>query len=151
MTEATTGVLLLAAVLVAACGGPPSGGATAPPAPASVYLRVDSSAMHPGATYPTDALPDAAYTDGPHEVRYRITVSSDGRSVEIAPLAGGATMRGRLAGGGAGSRRFEIDEGAFAGGRLDLDDGPPPHGELVIFGSGVPVVSAERGALVSGR
>ncbi len=98
--------------------------------------------------FPTDPLDEEDYEpvdDGPV---YPIVVSGDGKFVAV----GETPLVGTLVPGGPGEWMFTLDEGTFAGGRFvvwSTDAGL--QAELTIYGSGVPMVSSERGALVKGK
>lgn len=77
---------------------------------------------------------------------YTIEVSRDGSRVEVR-RQGQGPVRGQLERPQRGALwRYELTEGTFAGGVLVLDT-VNRAGRLVVRGSGVPVVSIERGAL----
>lgn len=76
---------------------------------------------------------------------YTIEVSRDGSRVEVR-RPGQGIVRGQFERPQNGALwRYELTEGTFAGGVLALDT-VSRTGRLVVRGSGVPVVSIERGA-----
>ena len=137
-----TGLLLSAAVLVG-CGG----------ATSRYVMRVDrtfdrSVAQQP--QLPSEALPPESYRPASPADRWEVTI--DGSKVVLVPIGEQQlpTNVTRLEGtevpsGRPDERRFDLD-GSVAGGRFLLrgDDA-----ELTLFGAGVPVVSSERGKLVT--
>jgi len=113
-----------------------------PPAPMICSLRVDSvwdRAEQP--RLPDDVLPDASYLapDVPHS--WEVTV--DGEHVTL--VSSDEKLRGRETSNVFNERRFEITEGAFAGGRFVMRG---EDAELTLFGSGVPILWSARGKLV---
>jgi hypothetical protein len=101
-------------------------------------------ASHTG--LPTDALAEADYSPLPQQKSYPVTFAADGETVTVV---GDTSMVGtwdQLAGG---TRRYKLMDGTFAGGRFDVWPGDTANAaELTIYGSGVPIVSSERGTLV---
>jgi hypothetical protein len=80
---------------------------------------------------------------------YTVQLSADGLTVAIA--AGGADppLHGRLASTRGDVRTYTLDAGTFAGGRFVLTGrGAGLRGELLVYGSGVPIVRGVRGAMV---
>ncbi|NJL28936.1 MAG: hypothetical protein HC897_14125 [Thermoanaerobaculia bacterium] len=76
--------------------------------------------------------------------KLRIVISDGGQKVAI-PEEG---IRGRRVGEPAAAAVFDLDEGTFAGGRFVVWGGPAGlEAELTVFGSGVPILSSERGTL----
>ncbi len=104
---------------------------------------VPGSAAYP--QHPSDPLREGDYrtTAG---VRYSILVTAEGRSVSITaspPINGTRTERSddRVT--------YALSGGLAAGGRLVVwKEGTGYQGELTVYGSGVPVVKSERGAVV---
>lgn len=137
------GLLFLSffAVASTACGGDI--------ASTRLVLRVDQTLDRASVSVrsPTNAIPDASFKPQQPEDRYELIVSGD--HVSVVPLAGpppsAGTMEGTRAASPAGETRFDLQSGTFAGGRLVIRG---DRGELTIFGSGVPIVSSERGSLV---
>ena len=78
----------------------------------------------------------------------RWEVSIDGPRLTLVAIGTHATnvtkLEGREVASKAGERRFDL-QGAVAGGRFVLREG---EAELTLYGSGVPVVSSERGRLL---
>lgn len=119
------------------------GGETAEPQ--GLVLRVDRT-WNGVPSKPGGTLSDSDYQETEPRDRYAVKVT--GNDVEVTPLEPSAfvdVMRGRLARESDGARSFELDDGLPAGGRFVVRG---DEGELTIFGSGRPVVSSERGALV---
>jgi hypothetical protein len=96
---------------------------------------------------PSGDLSEASYRAEAPADRWEIAI--DGSKVVLTAIGEHPTRLQRLEGhevsGTAGKvRRFDL-EGAPAGGRFVLRD---DEAELTVFGSGVPVVSSERGKVV---
>jgi len=97
---------------------------------------------------PSEDVPPESYRPAPPADRWEVAL--DGPKVVLEGVGGHPTpaahLEGReVASSRPGERRFDLD-GWFGGGRLVLrgDDA-----ELTLFGSGVPIVSSERGKLVA--
>jgi hypothetical protein len=124
-------------VLLAACRT--GAGVTAP----GWILRVDQTLERGSAKLPDDPLTDASYRRV--EPRDAYTVVVDGDQVTITPLDATKTPISGHRQPGTAEETFTLDLGVFAGGRLVLRGA---RAELTIFGSGVPIVASERGALI---
>jgi hypothetical protein len=156
MARSITGVLGTVGMLLLGCDGrTPAPPAASPPSDAGLFLRVEQIASHPQIAEPMGDIPETAWVPDSSAPGYRVEISSDGKAVEISPAAsadgGLGVMQGHLDDAtppGARTRRFQLDAGTFAGGRFVIDDGPPRRAEIVIYGSGVPIIRAERGPLV---
>ncbi len=114
----------------------------------SFVFVVDRAWQNPGAGgpgFPHDELDEEDYVpveDGP---RHDVVVSEDGARVEL----GETPMVGERHEAGASRIAYNLSEGLFAGGRFvvwEVEAGL--EAELTIYGSGVPIVSSERGAIV---
>lgn len=106
-------------------------------------LRVDRAWTAPdGITEPGQALDEADYhaVTGPD---YAVVITATGVTVGDVPMEG---ARGADVGVRA---HFELDGGTFAGGRFEVWDDGGLQAELTLFGSGVPIASSERGALIA--
>jgi DNA-binding beta-propeller fold protein YncE len=156
---ARTVVVLTVVCIVSSCASPgdAAGGAGGPPAadasPARPQLvdgrwdlRVDRAWDRSGGqvVFPSDPLQESDYravTDGPI---YPVTVSDGGNAVTV----GDAPMTGERAATTDGRTLYHLTGGTFAGGRLVVwTAGDGLQAELTIYGSGVPIVQSERGAL----
>ena len=150
--------LVLSTALAAGCA--PAGEPTAPPGSASslptpaagrYVMRVDrvwGRTTQPAR--PDDELPPESYRAEAPADRWEVTL--EGSRVVLTPVSPSNGGPRRLEGAetapaaGATERRFELGPGAFAGGRFVLRG---DEAELTMFGSGVPIVSSERGTLVA--
>ncbi len=131
--------------------GPGSSSPAAAPAAARYVLRVDrvwGRGAQPA--NPVDELPAESYrAEAPSD---RWEVALDGSRVVLTSMATADAGPTRLEGTeaapspGSAERRFDLGAGTFAGGRFVLRGG---EAELTVFGSGVPIVSSERGTLVA--
>lgn len=109
-------------------------------------LHVDRTWTAPaeGVSSPSDPLDEADYETTAAGPVYPVIVSDGGASVAIGdtPLEG-------VRGDDVGARlHYDLDAGTFAGGRFEVWDDGGLQGELTVFGSGVPIVSSERGPLL---
>lgn len=118
---------------------------TPPPAPTLWLLRIDrvwDRAEQP--RLPEDELPDESYAALPEDdrgdVRWEVTVDGE----HVALVRGEQRLRGRETSNAWSERRFEITEGAVAGGRFVMRG---EDAEITLFGPGVPILSSERGKL----
>jgi len=94
---------------------------------------------------PTDPLDESDYrpiSDGP---TYHVAVSPQGERVAI----GQPPIGGRCTATADNRHTYDLSEGTFAGGRFVVWSGATGlQAELTIYGSGLPIVQSERGALV---
>ncbi|MBX3230480.1 MAG: hypothetical protein KIT84_02895 [Labilithrix sp.] len=141
--------LAFAVLALAACAGSSAPSSSTPRSVLVVDRTFDRARQPPS---PSTDLPAASYqVVAPAE---RWTIAIDGDHVVLTPIGEGEArtrIEGRESGSGSGSsssgeRRFELTEGVFAGGRFVLRG---DEAELTIFGSGVPIVSSERGKIVA--
>jgi len=91
-----------------------------------------------------DDLKESDYRVANEGVIYRVTLSEDGQKLIIEP----GSIRGVKVMDGDKSKLYELEEGAFAGGRFIVwISNKKFEAELTIYGSGVPIVKSERGFL----
>jgi hypothetical protein len=129
--------VLAAVVALAACGGTTS----------RYVMRVDRSLDRSAQPLtPSGDLSEASYRAEAPVDRWEIVI--EGSKVVLTALGEHPThlqhIEGREVSGVSKERRFDL-EGAPAGGRFVLRG---DEAELTVFGSGVPVVSSERGKVV---
>jgi hypothetical protein len=94
---------------------------------------------------PSMELMEGDYAPVTGVAAHAIVVSKRLREVSI----GTAPWRGTIAQGSPGSLRYELSTGTFAGGRwIVWNTARGLEAELTLYGSGVPIVSSERGRLV---
>ena len=115
-------------------------------------MRVDRTfdrtvASQPG--LPDDALPSESFRPEAPVDRWEVTI--DGDKVVLTSIGEHPTLRDAVrlegkarSGGRTDERRFDL-AGPIAGGRFSVDG---DSAELTLYGSGVPVISSERGKLV---
>ena len=146
---------MLSAFFVGGCGATSTGG-PGQPAPSSitslfgqdVTFLADRAVNGPSssAQLPNDALPESDYMPLPQNKSYPVSFAVDGNTVTITSDTAIVGTWDQQTGG---TRRFNLTSGVFAGGRFDVWSGDTAfHAELTIYGSGVPIVSSERGTLV---
>jgi len=134
---------LLSAALLVACGG----------STGRYVMRVDRTfdrSASQQTQLPSEELPPESYRSAAPADRWEVAI--DGSKLVLSAIGDHPTKLRRLEGhevpsGRSDERRFDLDlGGAPAGGRFVV------HGdavELTLFGSGVPVISSERGKLVT--
>lgn len=113
----------------------------------TVQRELDRDAVQALHRLPTEDAPERFFR--PVQGRaYVLVLSPDGMHAEVQ-RPGQPTLRGHMQSARRGTVwRYDLDEGAFAGGVLVLSLDPANFtGSLVVRGSGVPVVSIERGPL----
>jgi hypothetical protein len=115
-------------------------------------LRTDRACFGDEVTNPSLAqIPEADYRPLSKGPTYPIVVSKAGSLVEIGGtrrLAVHPPMKGSRSASGD-SIVFDLQEGTFAGGRFVVwSTKQGLQAELTIYGSGVPIISSERGALL---
>jgi hypothetical protein len=113
-------------------------------------LRVDRAWQGNGAAPQPDQLPESEYRPLLNGSTYLILVSHGGARVEIDGKKRTA-VRPPMKGARSSPTEpliYNLDEGTFAGGRLAVWQGKNGlQGELTIYGSGVYIISSERGAI----
>jgi len=146
MDRARATRLLLSAAILAGCGGlarEPSGRG----AGARYVMRVDRTfdrSAQPA--LPSQGLAEETYRPIAPADRWEVTIN--GSNIVLTamgkPTAEVERLEGKEIARTPGEHRFDLEKGTFAGGSFIMrgDDA-----ELTIFGSGVPVVSSERGKL----
>lgn len=135
----TTGLLSIALLL--ACGGSTS----------RYVMRVEQTFDRSASQLPqqpSEDIPSESYRSAAPSDRWDVTI--DGSKVVLSATGDHPTKIHRLEGrevpsGRAEERRFDLD-GAPAGGRFLVRG---DAAELTLYGSGVPVISSERGKLVT--
>jgi len=101
-------------------------------------VTITSEAKNP----PNAQIPNELYLPTDEKRMLVLRFSEDQQTVAMEP--GGVS--GFLTGSGANNRVYELDQGLFAGGRLDIDNtGEGLVSTYTEFGSGVPVISSSRG------
>ncbi len=93
---------------------------------------------------PTDTIPELAFipTSGKN---YKVEILERAEGVIVVDLSTEKTLSGVLSPTADGAiLTFELDEGTFAGGRFVVTDN---EASLTIYGSGLPIVSSEKGTL----
>ena len=133
--------LALLALVLAACAS----SAPPPVPPARSVMVVDRTYMRDREreVAESDELPATSYKAVTPADRWNVAI--EGASIVLTPIGKPqARIEGVEKPGAKGERRFDLTS-AFAGGRFVLrgDDA-----ELTIYGSGVPIISSERGKLV---
>ena len=102
-----------------------------------------------GIAAPTDALDEADYSPSDTEPDWSVRVSAHGKSLELTVESADLTTINGTGGDAVGDRlHYDLTEGAFAGGRFEVWDDGSLQAELTLFGSGVPIVSSQRGDVV---
>jgi len=98
------------------------------------------------ARFPHDPLTEAAYVALAEPTSVPLTVSGDGTRVDIG---GDASLVGTRTAGEEGVATYDLGQGTFAGGRFVVwQQGVGLQAALTLYGSGVPIVQSQRGALV---
>lgn len=108
-------------------------------------LVVNRISEHPDIPMPFDRLDESDYAAVENAAAYQVSFSEDMKTVSIMP----DSVSGILVENTEGCLSYDLDNGLFAGGRFLLwinDD--RFEGEYTIYGSGVPIISSERGTLV---
>jgi len=153
---ARVGGVALVSSLIVACGDAagPSGDSLADEwavfHEGAWVLTVDRSLRAGGSAIqnPGTALSEADYEPVSVGRSYRLSVVARGARVVVSEPSMVASLDER----GAQQLRYNIVSGAFAGGRIVVWRGASGlQGELTIYGSGVPIVQSERGALQEAR
>lgn len=98
----------------------------------------------PDVQFPLDDLHESDYIMTTEHIQYDVTFSENGQMVTIEP----GSLVGEIISEDEASRRYDLVEGVFAGGRFVVwKNNEKFDGELTIYGSGVPIVLSDRGSL----
>ena len=107
-------------------------------------LKVDRLLFNTDVQFPSESLQEEDYLATDESIQYEVVFSSNGEEVYIEP----GTIKGEIEISDQNSIQYKLVEGVFAGGRLivwKIDESF--EAEFTIYGSGVPIVSSERGEL----
>ena len=150
--------IALAAALTC-CAFQSAGGQTVSAVPASTVgqfvdgnwvFRVDRAWFGNGAAPQSDSLPESDFRPVSNGSRYPVLVTNGGERVEIGGQKRTAVrppMKG-VRSSPTAPLRYNLNEGTFAGGRFAVWPGKNGlQGELTIYGSGVYIISSERGTI----
>lgn len=106
--------------------------------------RATPSSVQPNV--PNAPFAESDYMPLPQNKTYPVMFAVDGNTVTVT---GDSAMVGTWDQQAGDTRHYNLTEGVFAGGRFDVWSGDTTiNAELTIYGSGVPVISSERGTLV---
>lgn len=110
-------------------------------------LHVDRQVGGPAVQFPTDALEDSIYEPVTAEKQYDVTFSSDLQTITIMPRG----IVGELQPAGEDIKYWNLTQGLVEGGRFEVwVVNTSFQAEYTEYGSGVPIVFSERGALLPG-
>lgn len=108
-------------------------------------LKIDKKVMHPKTSYSSDSEKEAAYKKPDKKTEYQVSFSKNGETVTIIP--GSITGKIQIQ-EDQSFKRYRLSEGLFAGGELNISvEEKELKAEYTILGSGVPIISIERGKL----
>jgi len=114
-----------------------------------LMMRVDRTLENKSAVKTQDDLAAESYQVTAPVDRWEVSI--EGSKVTLNPVTPSAAAQGPVEGVEVspptipGERRFDLQKGVFAGGRFVVRG---DEGEVTIYGSGVPIVSSERGKLI---
>jgi hypothetical protein len=116
-------------------------------------LKIDRRWNRENAQFPTDPLDEKDYdpvSDGP---TYSVSISDGWNRVTVGD---GDTpvnpFMGELKAGKSGTLDYDLSTGPFGGGRFVVWIAESSlQAEITIYGSGIPIISSERGTLTRGR
>jgi len=117
-------------------------------------FEVDRISDRPQVVFPHDELQESHYSQTTNGRKYSVHFSDNGEDVTIDWLEGQTPGYEHFLGAEKISdvedlKNYEIQEGSFAGGRFNVwITDSRFEAELTIFGSGVPIISSERGDLL---
>jgi hypothetical protein len=115
----------------------------------SFILQIDRVASGQHVQFPHDTLQESDYTETNEDIQYEITFLENARIVTIESTGTGS-VSGERSNDGETSKRYELNEGLFAGGRfLIWISNDHFEAEYTLYGSGVPIIRSERGRLIS--
>lgn len=116
----------------------------------NVYLlTVDRVALQPKVSSPMDELKESDYLPTTVGNVYAVTFGVDGSQIRVEP---GAIRGEKTTSADKTIRYYTLTSGVMAGGRFEVrSKAAGLEGELTIYGSGLPVISSERGSLLPGN
>src|SRR3989339_328335 len=144
------GILAVLAVLAVSCGARDGGGPVGGDADGAVEDDAD------GPDQVDNAVGESTldeYADESQEGTTGVLTDGDGYLVvfsngQESVAVGDTPLLGEQASYADGRREYDLTTGTFAGGRFIVWPGAAGlQAELTIYGSGVPIISSERGAL----
>ncbi|MBN1597537.1 MAG: hypothetical protein JW894_04545 [Bacteroidales bacterium] len=108
-------------------------------------MEVDRVAESPDVQFPMDELDETDYTSFSGEKNYSVHFTDNGQSVTIEP----GSIGGEKIVAESEILSYDLTEGLFAGGRFVVwTENGNFEAELTIYGSGIPIISSERGKLL---
>ncbi|MBN2525428.1 MAG: DUF4215 domain-containing protein [Deltaproteobacteria bacterium] len=119
-------------------------------------FKGDRFINHPLVNFPSEALSDSDYQPSPDGSEYAVIFEEDGETVriqnigEVSLIEESVDFSGTLTTDTRNSDAllYEVNSGLFAGGRVVLwVDGQNYQLEITVYGSGVPIITSERGIL----
>ncbi|MCP4441481.1 MAG: hypothetical protein GY810_21445 [Aureispira sp.] len=111
----------------------------------SFTLKIDKIAKHPKVGYPFNPVDEKEYKNVSKGNEYTVSFSKNGNSITIMP----GEIKGKITKiEDKNIKEYELEKGLVANGRFDVWlDNNKLKAEYTIYGSGVPVISSERGLL----
>ncbi len=142
-------VFLSSLLIFVSCGDTDSADQDAAPLSSvdgnSFVFEVDRISETPDVQFPMDDLQESNYEELNENTDYNVAFSENGQIVSIEP----ESVQGQKINNGVDSITYELDEGAFAGGRFVVwTSNDRLEAELTIYGSGIPILKSERGILM---
>lgn len=116
----------------------------------NIYLlTVNKIAKQPKVSSPMDELKESDYNVTTEGKVYAVSFGVNGSQVTLEP----GTIRGeKTTSIDKTIRYYNLTSGVFAGGRFEVrSKSSGMEGELTIYGSGLPIISSERGSLLPGN
>lgn len=107
-------------------------------------LKVNRKAILPQVIFPNDSLLESHYIPIVERFGYEVTFSQSGEFITIMP----GNVRGIRIYIGEKSIRYDLNEGLIAGGRfITWISNNEFEAEYTVYGSGIPIITSERGVL----
>jgi len=147
-THNQAAMLLLIAMLSSCTKQAPdqlSGTSISSPDTNRYVLYVTRVSDHPRVQYPRDSLTEDQYRPDSSGRSYDVRFSAEGEQVHIQQ----DSIEGIKVSETVHAKTYELTRGLFAGGRfVVMRQALPVEAEFTIYGSGVPIISSERGPLI---
>ena len=111
----------------------------------SYILEVNRIAEHPDVQFPFEQLQETDYEETDQGTKYEVSFSEIAQTITIVP----GPIAGRMEIDEANLRQYELYDGLFAGGRFNVwITNNHFEAEYTVYGSGVPIITSERGKLL---
>ncbi len=106
---------------------------------------MDKSVAHPKESESKTPIALEEFKVDDNKISYEIEFSNNKTKITIK---GKEIFKGAIVQNKDNQLVYDLIEGTFAGGRFIFFDKESKEGELIIYGSGVPIIKSERGKMI---